>query len=75
MLELIIGTYGVLCWLVFKKFKLIPVTTGISDNDHYEIVSGVTEGQMIITGGYRAISKDLEDGKQVRVGGSPNKKE
>ena len=27
MLELIIGTYGVLCWLLFKKFKLIPVTT------------------------------------------------
>lgn len=27
MIELIIGTYGVLCWLLFKKFKLIPVTT------------------------------------------------
>jgi multidrug resistance efflux pump len=27
MVELIIGTYGVACWLVFKKFKLIPVTT------------------------------------------------
>ncbi|MBX9623676.1 MAG: biotin/lipoyl-binding protein [Gemmataceae bacterium] len=27
MLELIVGTYGVLCWLLFKKFRLIPVTT------------------------------------------------
>jgi len=27
MVEMIVGTYGVLCWLVFKKFKLIPVTT------------------------------------------------
>ena len=27
MVELIVGTYGVLCWLVFKKFKLVPVTT------------------------------------------------
>jgi multidrug resistance efflux pump len=27
LIELIIGTYGVACWLVFKKFKLIPVTT------------------------------------------------
>jgi len=27
MLELIFGTYGVLCWLVFKKFKLVPVNT------------------------------------------------
>jgi multidrug resistance efflux pump len=25
MIELIVGTYGVACWLVFKKFKLIPV--------------------------------------------------
>ena len=27
MLELIFGTYGVLCWLVFKKLKLVKVTT------------------------------------------------
>ncbi|TXH37885.1 MAG: HlyD family secretion protein [Rhodospirillaceae bacterium] len=25
MVELIIGTYGLICWLVFKKFRLIPV--------------------------------------------------
>lgn len=24
MLELIFGTYGVLCWLIFKKWKLVP---------------------------------------------------
>ena len=27
MFELIIGTYGVACWLIFKKYKLIPITT------------------------------------------------
>jgi multidrug resistance efflux pump len=27
MIELIIGTYGLVCWLLFKKFKIIPVTT------------------------------------------------
>ena len=27
MVEMIVGTYGVLCWLVFKKFKLVPITT------------------------------------------------
>lgn len=57
------------------RVKLLPVQTGISDNDHFEIVSGVTEGQKIITGGYRAISKDLEDGKQVRIGAGTPKKE
>ncbi len=25
MVELIIGTYGLICWLVFKKLRLIPV--------------------------------------------------
>lgn len=27
MIELMIGTYGVILWLVFKKFKLLPVNT------------------------------------------------
>ncbi len=53
--------------------KKIPVKTGISDNDHFEIVSGVTEGQQIISGGYKAISKDLEDGKKVKVGADTGK--
>lgn len=25
MIELVIGTYGFVCWLVFKRFKLLPV--------------------------------------------------
>jgi multidrug resistance efflux pump len=27
MVELILGTYGLLCWLVFAKFKLLPLNT------------------------------------------------
>lgn len=27
MIELILGTYGLGCWLIFAKFKLVPVTT------------------------------------------------
>lgn len=27
MIELIIGTYGVFCWLLFCRFRLIPITT------------------------------------------------
>lgn len=41
MLELIIGTYGVLCWLLFKKFKLIPVTT-------YTVVTAILGGVLIL---------------------------
>ena len=50
------------------KVKSVPVKTGISDSDHYEILSGLTEGQEVVSGGYKAISKDLEDGKKVKVG-------
>ncbi len=27
MIELILGTYGLVCWLIFKKFRLVPITT------------------------------------------------
>lgn len=48
--------------------KMVPVKTGISDSDYFEIESGLNEGQQIISGGYKAISKDLEDGKKVKIG-------
>lgn len=48
--------------------KMVPVKTGISDNDYFEIVTGLTEGQQVVSGGYKAISKDLEDGKKVKLG-------
>ena len=47
--------------------KKVPVKTGISDSDFFEIVSGLSEGQQIVSGGYKAISKDLDDGKKVTV--------
>lgn len=37
-----------------------PVTVGISSETHYEILSGLEEGEEIITGSYRAISRDLK---------------
>jgi multidrug resistance efflux pump len=41
MVELIVGTYGVLCWLLFAKFKVIPVTT-------YTIVTAFLGGGVIL---------------------------
>ncbi len=48
--------------------KMVPVKIGISDDNYWEITEGVSEGQEVITGGFRAISRDLEDGKKVRKG-------
>jgi len=50
------------------KVKMIPVKIGISDDSHWEIIDGLQEGQEIISGGYRAISRDLEDGKKIKKG-------
>jgi HlyD family secretion protein len=47
--------------------KMIPVKPGISDSDYFEIVAGVSEGQAVISGSYKAISKDLDDGKKVKI--------
>jgi len=46
-----------------------PVKLGISDNNYYEIEEGLTEGQEIISGGFLAISRLLEDGKKIVRGG------
>ncbi len=43
-----------------------PVERGISDDSYTEITSGVDTGDEVISGGYKAISRDLEDGKMVR---------
>ncbi len=48
------------------KVHQVPVTTGISDETDVEILSGLTEGQQVVTGPYRAL-KDMEDGKDVTV--------
>jgi HlyD family secretion protein len=45
----------------------VVVETGISDDNFLEIKSGLKEGDEVISGSYRAISRELEDGSIVRV--------
>lgn len=49
------------------KVKMAKVTRGISDDEYVEITEGLTEGQEVISGGYKAINRDLEDGKKIKV--------
>jgi HlyD family secretion protein len=53
--------------------KMVPVKIGISDDSYWEITEGLKEGQEVISGGYLAISRDLEDGKRVRKGSVSSK--
>jgi HlyD family secretion protein len=43
------------------------VETGIQSDSMIEIVSGIDAGEEVVTGSYRAISTDLENGAQVKV--------
>ncbi len=45
----------------------IEVETGISDNTHMQIMSGVDAGMEIVTGSYRVLSRELEDGDKIIV--------
>jgi HlyD family secretion protein len=44
------------------------VKTGIQSDEHIEIVEGLAVGEQVVTGSYRAISRDLKDGTKVTIG-------
>lgn len=49
------------------------VETGIQSDEYIEIVSGLQVEQEIVTGSYRAISRDLDNGANVKISNSGNK--
>ncbi len=49
------------------KAKIVPVETGIADNRNIEIKSGLRSGQEVVTGSYRALSRELTHNATVRV--------
>jgi HlyD family secretion protein len=54
---------------VIEKGKAVAkqVTTGIQSDELIEIVDGLREGDEVVTGSYRAISKDLDNGAEVTI--------
>ena len=57
------------------KAKMVVVETGISDDNYLQVKKGINEGDEVVSGSYRAISRELENGSIVRVedkkGGAP----
>ncbi|PJA99176.1 MAG: efflux RND transporter periplasmic adaptor subunit [Ignavibacteriales bacterium CG_4_9_14_3_um_filter_30_11] len=49
------------------KADIAKVKTGISDDNYIRIISGLDENQEVVTGSYRAISRELKKGSTVRV--------
>ncbi|MBC8323759.1 MAG: efflux RND transporter periplasmic adaptor subunit [Candidatus Marinimicrobia bacterium] len=44
-----------------------PVKVGISSETHYEILNGLNEGEKVVNGSYKAISRDLKHNSLVRL--------
>ncbi len=52
-----------------KKYAVvIPVDVDVDSERHYAVKSGVAEGDNIVTGSYKAISRELQHGTLVSVG-------
>ncbi|MEW6003871.1 MAG: efflux RND transporter periplasmic adaptor subunit [Stygiobacter sp.] len=49
------------------KAKMVEVKTGISDDSYIEIINGLKGGEDVISGPYKAISKELEDGVKISL--------
>jgi len=48
--------------------RMVEVTTGISDETHIEIRSGLSGGERVIVGPYSAVSRELSPGARIRIG-------
>ena len=48
-----------------KKAHFRKVKTGIQDNNYIEILSGLKEGEEVISGPYTAVAKTIHDGQYV----------
>lgn len=49
------------------KAKMVEVNTGLSDDNYIEVIKGLSVDDVVITGSYRAISRELKDGSIVRI--------
>ncbi len=54
---------------VVKENKAIarPIEKGISDDTHYAVLSGLDEGEQVVTGPFKTLSKTLENGDPVEI--------
>ena len=56
------------CVFVLQSGKAVirPVKTGIQDNKNIQILSGLKEGEVVITGPYSAVSRGLKNKVAVK---------
>jgi len=47
--------------------KMVPVTTGIQDDEYIHVVDGIDEDVQIISGPYSAVARELDSGTEVTL--------
>ena len=57
------------------KVEIRKVKTGIADFEQVEILTGLREGETVVTGPFSALTKTLQDGDEVRLREKKTKKE
>jgi HlyD family secretion protein len=53
--------------------KAVEVKRGISDDSYTEITSGLDEKKEVVSGSYKAINRELEDGVKVKIDNAKKK--
>ncbi len=57
--------------VVFKavdgKAEMIKVSTGIQDNEFIQILSGLEQGESVVSGPYKLVSQDLSAGQRLNI--------
>ena len=48
-----------------KYAIVIPVNVGLSSEDYYSVKTGLKENELIVTGRFRVLSKELQHGMKV----------
>ncbi len=66
--EEIAETEGVFVLNDDNTVRFVPVVVGIAGRDHFEILEGLEEGDVIVAGSFQAI-RDLQNGDLVKVEG------
>lgn len=55
------------------KAKMVKVKRGISDDAYVEITEGLKGGEEVISGSFKAINRELEEGSKMKIDNQPKK--
>jgi HlyD family secretion protein len=47
--------------------RMVEVSTGIADDTHMQVRSGLDGGEQVITGPYKAVSQELKPGDKIQT--------